>query len=579
MAVSVRYPAYPGGVDVGSILGAFDSAFDRGREQKYEREAQKALEQYGNSLYGQQGQPQSLSALQSLIPQPQQPQNAVQRSPLSAPVDPATARVEQAFAAQGQGGEQPLSSNAIAGRFIKTVRDGGVTNPYALAAIAATGKRESGFDPKNAVSTWSDPSQSGQAGTAGGIMSWRGPRLQALQQFAQQNGDDPRAPSPETQAKFLLSEDPSLIQSLQQARSPQEAQQMMNNAWRFAGYNQQGGETAARMQLAEQYAPQFGGQGQAPSQQALEGMAVGQSAPMGAQPGAQVANGGMPSMDPASMLPPREAMIGLLKNPTTRPLGIQLAQSAMKLRMGQNDPQAQIEYQIAVEKLKQLQNPQADPGDVLAREKFEWEKTQGGKPPNIVELFDEATGQPYKATWDASTGQYKRVGGVKARSGMQLTTNPDGTVTMTEGSVSGMPKLTEAEGRNSGFYGRGVESHKLLNNLEGEGTSLWNKTVGNVPVVGNYARTEDAQKYDQAKRDFINAVLRRESGAVISPNEFANAEEQYFPQPGDGDEVIAQKRRNRETTIQGLKISSGQGAQFAVPQSPENDYKARYGLD
>ncbi len=189
----------------------------------------------------------------------------------------------------------------------------------------------------------------------------------------------------------------------------------------------------------------------------------------------------------------------------------------------------------------------------------------GNKAPQVVELFDNATGQPYKATWNPQSQEFDRVGGVKARSGMELTTNPDGTVTLTQGSLGGMPKLTESEGRNAGFYGRGVASQQILNDLEKQGTSLWNKAASGLPVVGNYMRSEEAQKYDQAKRDFVNAVLRRESGAVISPEEFANAEQQYFPQPGDGAEVIEQKRKNRETTILGLKVSSGQGAQFALP--------------
>jgi hypothetical protein len=196
------------------------------------------------------------------------------------------------------------------------------------------------------------------------------------------------------------------------------------------------------------------------------------------------------------------------------------------------------------------------------------------KAPNIVELFDEQTGQPYKARWDEGKGEFERVGGVKARSGMSLTTNPDGTVTLTEGSVGNMPKLTDAEGRSTGFYGRGLDSQKTLNDLESQGTSLWNNTAGQLPKVGNFLRSEDAQKYDQAKRNFINAVLRRESGAVISPEEFANADQQYFPQPGDGSEVIAQKRRNRETTIQGLKVSSGQGANFALPPDQQGQQLA-----
>ena len=51
---------------------------------------------------------------------------------------------------------------------------------------------------------------------------------------------------------------------------------------------------------------------------------------------------------------------------------------------------------------------------------------------------------------------------------------------------------------------------------------------------------------DQAQRDFINAVLRRDSGAAINDREFANARQQNSVQPGDSQEVIAQKRANRE---------------------------------
>lgn len=60
------------------------------------------------------------------------------------------------------------------------------------------------------------------------------------------------------------------------------------------------------------------------------------------------------------------------------------------------------------------------------------------------------------------------------------------------------------------------------------------------------------QQLDQAKRDFINAVLRRESGAAISPSEFTSAEKQYFPQPGDSEAVREQKRNNRQLATRGI---------------------------
>lgn len=133
--------------------------------------------------------------------------------------------------------------------FMDTIKAGGVQNPYALAAIAATGRAESGWSGKKAVSTWSDPSESGQAGTSGGIMSWRGPRYQALAA----TGDL----SPQGQAKFFLNEDPELIAKLNNAKSLEEAQQLMNNAWAFAGYNRPGGESSRRFGYAKGYLSAF----------------------------------------------------------------------------------------------------------------------------------------------------------------------------------------------------------------------------------------------------------------------------------------------------------------------------------
>ncbi|MDQ0558683.1 hypothetical protein QO004_000458 [Rhizobium mesoamericanum] len=150
-----------------------------------------------------------------------------------------------------------LSSNQVYNDFINTVKSGyegvpGVTNPYGLAAVAATGRAESGFSPGNVNRTWSDPSQSGQPGTAGGIMSWRGPRYAALAA----TGDL----SPAGQAKFFLQENPQLITALNNAKSVEEAQRLMNNAWAFAGHDQPGGESARRLSYAQGFLPTFGTQ-------------------------------------------------------------------------------------------------------------------------------------------------------------------------------------------------------------------------------------------------------------------------------------------------------------------------------
>ncbi len=137
-------------------------------------------------------------------------------------------------------------------------------------------------------------------------------------------------------------------------------------------------------------------------------------------------------------------------------------------------------------------------------------------------------------------------------------------------AVSENKPLTEFQGRNVLFGARMAESDRTLADLEDKisTTGLAAKqAIQNAPLIGgaagaiaNVALSKDQQRVEQAQRDFVNAVLRQESGAVINPSEFANAQKQYFPQPGDTKEVIEQKRKNRKLAIDAFKVLAGPGA-------------------
>lgn len=128
-------------------------------------------------------------------------------------------------------------------------------------------------------------------------------------------------------------------------------------------------------------------------------------------------------------------------------------------------------------------------------------------------------------------------------------------------------KFTEVQGKAATFSDRMAASHGIISGLEGinKGAGAIGGVLANspVPVVGgdsalfNSMSSDDRQKVMQAQRDFVNAILRRESGAAISQGEFENAKRQYFPQPGDSDAVIQQKRQNRQLAIEGNMRESG----------------------
>ena len=137
---------------------------------------------------------------------------------------------------------------------------------------------------------------------------------------------------------------------------------------------------------------------------------------------------------------------------------------------------------------------------------------------------------------------------------------------------------TEFQGKSAAFGLRATEADKIITELTGQFSpaAINSKTsVENWPLIGgalgaatnSFALSPTDQKAEQAQRDFVNAVLRQESGAAIGPDEFNNARKQYFPQPGDGPDVIAQKARNRQLAIQGFQSNAGRAAMAAPPRA------------
>lgn len=133
--------------------------------------------------------------------------------------------------------------------------------------------------------------------------------------------------------------------------------------------------------------------------------------------------------------------------------------------------------------------------------------------------------------------------------------------------VSGKP-LTDAQATSLGYANRLAEASVIIDEIGKQFTGASSYLGKFAP---NLLKTEDRQRYEQAQRNFVNAVLRKESGAVISDEEFNNAKQQYFPQPGDSSGVLEQKKQNRNTVYQNFLRNAGNpvGANNYDPYSSE----------
>lgn len=210
-----------------------------------------------------------------------------------------------------------------------------------------------------------------------------------------------------------------------------------------------------------------------------------------------------------------------------------------------------------------------------------WKLEGNPRPPTLKEAMAQA--QYEGMLLENQTKQAQLRGGVKP----QLVDGqwvfppsqdaPTGRAVPVEGFQAQIKPPSDEQSKASGFLERSITANSILQTI-GSGTpeqgkagqegevqpGLIKRAFGAVPFYGeeastamNWTQSAPQQQVEQAQRDFVNAILRRESGAVINPSEFDNAAKQYFPQPGDSRQVIAQKTKNRENAMSALETSAG----------------------
>jgi len=150
-----------------------------------------------------------------------------------------------------------------------------------------------------------------------------------------------------------------------------------------------------------------------------------------------------------------------------------------------------------------------------------------------------------------------------------------------EKSKEGTKPLNETQSNAVAFGARAMEANRIATDLENKGVTNIGKVrsfvggvVGTAPFVGEKLEqtaisafnplpealggpSAEQQQTAQARRNFISAVLRKESGAAISPKEYADEEKKYFPEIGDTDANIKQKQDARRLAIKALEAQAG----------------------
>ena len=193
--------------------------------------------------------------------------------------------------------------------------------------------------------------------------------------------------------------------------------------------------------------------------------------------------------------------------------------------------------------------------------------------PNAVREYEFAKSQGYKGSFEDWQLSQRRAGATTLNMGAPVAGvdeqgNPvffqpsktGGTPAIVPGVRPSPKGMTQEQGKVAGFADRVQASNAVLSSPPAD---LMTAKVADAIPGGNFMLNAPQQQFLQAERDFINAMLRRESGAAIAPSEFESARKQYIPQPGDRPETLEQKRLARERAFSGLARELGPNYQPA----------------
>lgn len=127
--------------------------------------------------------------------------------------------------------------------------------------------------------------------------------------------------------------------------------------------------------------------------------------------------------------------------------------------------------------------------------------------------------------------------------------------------VGKSPKpLTEGQSTGTLQFSLANQANNALGELDTVLTSVPDYIASQFGTAGNFMKSPEYQKAEQSATVMAEQYLRALTGAAAPDAEVKRTAQSIMPQPGDGPEVIAQKRATRQAIIEALRIKAGPGA-------------------
>lgn len=416
---------------------------------------------------------------------------------------------------------QQMDASAVGTRLLgDLMRDFNLTQDQAAGVVGNLAHETGGFKHMQEIAPVVPGSRGGF-----GFAQWTGPRRKAFEAWSAENGLDPT--SYEANYGFLQHElkntpEGAVLGPLSQAQTADQAAQVFSNQFLRPGVPAMG----SRQQFAQKFA------------------------------------------DPQVLM----ALAGVQGDPYASESDKAIASLLMQQTVQAMDPMRQMEMEKARLELDQMRNPQPGFTQLSAQE-----VAQLGLPPGVYQRgpdgridtiektqapadpIAELRARALAAGLQEGTPEFQQfmLAGGKADNGMVIESDGQGGFRMVQGagaSGAAAKPFTEGQSKDVVYATRAKGALEALNPIANALASRTDVAAGYIPFgFGGALQSEDYQVAKTAGDEFLQAILRKDTGAAITADEQALYGETYLPQPGDNEARLQYKSQARDRAVAAIE--------------------------
>lgn len=203
----------------------------------------------------------------------------------------------------------------------------------------------------------------------------------------------------------------------------------------------------------------------------------------------------------------------------------------------------------------QFENREAVIRGLMTFDQFLAERTGPEEPSSIAALRIRAREAGLEPGTEAYQ-QFMRRGG-EIPQGMAIEATPDGGMRFVQGEgvgSGGEVEFTQQQSKDNVYATRARGALEAFEPVADAMSSRGDRVLEMIPLgLGREAQGDDFQVAQQAGTEFLQAILRKDTGAAITQDEVESYGRVYLPQPGDSQAVLEAKREARIRAVNALE--------------------------